>query len=163
MRNNNPSLANLSSLRETINKDYRCPKCGDYMSSGINEPSGDYDDWLIQPHCTSHQCEFVTDNNNRPFDECVPTVLVRECLVGYKLTPIDPRCGGDSSFHLSGPIPRGQRFSRKYHRHGGGAMYNRAKIERLNFSADRWWRETANEFYWRARRELDKFLGQDQL
>lgn len=51
-------------------EDYRCPKCGGQMSSGINDPQGDYDDWMVKPHCI--ECDFEPSSDKHPFDECVP-------------------------------------------------------------------------------------------
>lgn len=54
----------LIKLEETIT-DYICPECGSLMSSGILEPGGGYDDWLILPHCT--ECPYQPESWKFPF------------------------------------------------------------------------------------------------
>lgn len=56
-------------LEETLT-DYRCPYCRGRVSSGINDPQGDYDDWIVKPHCTA--CTFEPSSDKHPFDECIP-------------------------------------------------------------------------------------------
>ena len=57
-------------LKEYLETDYRCPECGAMMTSGIQEPRGDYDEWLVEPHC--FECDFETYGGKEPFSECVP-------------------------------------------------------------------------------------------
>lgn len=64
------NLVSIPAQEETLEEGYRCPNCGAAMTSGIQDPLGDYDDWLVQPHCS--ECTFVTWSGKHPFQECVP-------------------------------------------------------------------------------------------
>jgi hypothetical protein len=57
-------------LEEYLVENYLCPECHSVMTSGIQEPTGDYDDWMIHPHCS--ECDFSTWGDKNPFDECIP-------------------------------------------------------------------------------------------
>lgn len=48
-----------------------CPRCGGGFTSGIRDPLGDYDDWLVHPRCS--QCGFeggLLRSKKRPYECC---------------------------------------------------------------------------------------------
>jgi len=54
---------------EGVIDEYFCPECLAPMSSGVLHPRGDYDDWVIMPHCTA--CDYNTVYERFPYEDCI--------------------------------------------------------------------------------------------
>lgn len=77
-------------LDEVVEDDYLCPKCRGQMTSGVQDPEGDYDDWITQPAC--QRCGFVPSSARNPFAQCVPAVFNPESKkIGAMVAGNDPR------------------------------------------------------------------------
>ena len=140
-------------LEEVLVEDYICPRCNSAMTSGIQEPAGDYDDWMIHPHCS--ECNFETTSGKYPFDECVPVEkpedvgLVKMTLANGKFEYLI--CPVSKLFDKHDIMSWGR----------GGTMYNGVTFEPVqNVTIQIHDNETTREFEYRCYNFAKSYKGE---
>lgn len=157
----------LQKLEEVLT-DYRCPGCGARMSSGIPHPEGDYDDWLIKPHCI--ECDFEPEGSKNPFKECVPDESESPEPLGavlFEYTAPPQYYNGPSRRCQRVLLCRVSRLDQEHqalHWGFGGNMYKDPKFTPLFDFACAWLPgETQRDFEIRAELEAKAFVSRYDL
>lgn len=136
-------MEQLISLSERIEPDYTCPKCGQAtVTSGVQYPGGDYDDWVQRPRCLA--CEFEADSAKNPFDSFLEVPFVPTHVWGMVWTSRD---GLHETKCLATREPRGELNTIDF---GFGGTIWKGATWKVVAEFDRVEGETLDQFYSRC-------------